>query len=208
VTPCEQTTIDDADWWACKRRNERSGIAGSSTSAQTSGLNQTTSTARWPLYLCHREKSCQWCVIVSNCTIGPRRYRYIVSYHAISPQKRSGMARVIKFYLPLAHLPRKEWCRCQSSFTDPGGMEGWVGLGITTVKNQMLKPAWASGFKISIRPTRSVIHTVPLSYRFRNKCNRPISKNSTHTEPNHCLKWLVLCVIFWRWYLRYDNDKR
>jgi len=58
----------------------------------------------------------------------------------ITPLRRSGMARVLKgsqFYL---HTPRtsangmNHTCLCLPSrswysFTNPGGMEGWVGLG-------------------------------------------------------------------------------
>jgi len=58
----------------------------------------------------------------------------------ITPLRRSGMARVLKISQFYLHTPRSSakgmnhTCLCLLSrswysFTDPGGMEGWVGLG-------------------------------------------------------------------------------
>jgi len=63
-------------------------------------------------------------------------------------QKRSGMARVVEGFHSFTCTPMRlstngmnHTCLCLrsrswSSFTDPGGMEDWVGLGTTTVSKQ------------------------------------------------------------------------
>jgi len=77
-----------------------------------------------------------------------------------SPLKCSSMARVVEGFhsftctatcvstnqmnLTCLCLP----CRSWSSFTDPGWMEGWVGLGITTVSKQSAQDHYMTGIAV------------------------------------------------------------
>jgi len=81
----------------------------------------------------------------------------INSCSGTSLQKQSGMAHIVEGFLSFTHsptclstnemnrtcqvlIPRWSW----SSFTDPGGMQGWVGLGTTTVSKQCVQDRYVT----------------------------------------------------------------
>jgi len=153
-----------------------------------------------------------WCVCQSVCHT-PALWKRKVKGHTLdkapltegtSLQKRSGMARVVEgfnsFTCTPKHLstnglnhtslclPSWSW----SSFTDPGGMEGWVGPGTTMVSKQSAQDRYMTGITVVSCSDHhaSLGNWSAAAMRVKPLTSRAMSRDSNHwaTPKHNCAK--------------------